>query len=78
MDELLEEAKRIQDKYSEEEILKATINNVQYLVSSVIPFQIPPIAIQYLERMQLGTKQLEVLQMIGVKLIAYTSKKMPP
>lgn len=69
--ELSKEATEISGKYSQDEIMDAILNNIQYLIASVIPFRIPPMVVSYLKGRKLSKQQMDVLLSIAVKVVAY-------
>lgn len=69
--ELSDEAIQISGKYSQEEIMSAILNNIQHLITSVVPFSIPPMILSYLKSHKLSKQQMDVLLSIAVKVVAY-------
>lgn len=73
--EMTEQAAAIADRYPNEEIMRVIINNIQALVGSFINFPIPGAVIKMLNSKPLSPEQMDILQSIAVKTIAYQGSK---
>lgn len=71
-DAVSSEAVRVGINHSQEQIMSVLINNVQALVGTFIPFPIPQKVIASLSGKKLSKNQLDILQSISAKVIAYS------
>lgn len=69
---IAEEAVHISGKHSQDEIMEVIINNVQALITSVVPFKIPAPVITFLKGRKFNKQQIDILLSIAAKVIAYS------
>lgn len=70
--EITGEAVSISERHSQDEIMGVIINNVQALITSVIPFKIPAPVVSFLKGKKLNKQQTDILLSIAAKVIAYS------